>query len=195
MAQTKTPKKRSSSTSAAARARVARGPVEARPRAAIRTRARRKTGVRRQLDEGQGEEFERRDLASRLAASRSSQSRGRAQRTGSSDSKSTVGTIAEKAKGPALAGGAALVGLAGGLALTRKQKRKGVLSRVPTPNLKTPKVKLPKISAPDMPKPGAVVKAVGNAAGQVADGSNRLGQIAAEVQKASNAIGNEGDDR
>ena len=33
-----------------------------------------------------------------------------------------------------------------------------------------------------------MVKAVGNAAGQVADRSNRVGQIAAEVQKASNAI-------
>ena len=51
-------------------------------------------------------------------------------------------------------------------------------------------MKLPKLSAPDMPKPATVVQAVGNAAGQVADRSNRLGQIAAEVQKASDAIGN-----
>jgi hypothetical protein len=54
-------------------------------------------------------------------------------------------------------------------------------------------MKLPKVSAPDMPKPATVVKAVGNAAGQVADKSGRIGQIATEVQKASNAI--DGDDR
>ena len=64
---------------------------------------------------------------------------------------------------------------------------------MPTPKLKAPKVKLPKLSAPEMPKPATVVKAVGNAAGQVADRSNRVGRIAAEVQKASKAI--EGEDR
>ena len=46
-----------------------------------------------------------------------------------------------------------------------------------------------------MPKPATVVKAVGNAAGQVADRSNRLGQIAADVQRASDAIGNNSEDR
>jgi hypothetical protein len=108
--------------------------------------------------------------------------------------KSTVESIVEKAKAPAMAGGAALLGLAGGLAVSRKQRRKGVFSRMSAPSLKAPKVKMPKLSAPDMPKPGTMVKAVGSAAGQVADRSTRLGQIAAEVQKASDAIAN-GSDR
>ena len=126
----------------------------------------------------------------------SSSSKGNAQslqrQDGNSD-KSTVESIVEKAKAPAMAGGAALVGLAGGLALSRK-RRKGVFSRMSAPSLKAPKVKMPKLSAPDMPKPGTMVKAVGSAAGQVADRSTRLGQIAAEVQKASDAIAN-GSDR
>jgi hypothetical protein len=109
---------------------------------------------------------------------RSTTQSGRRQ-TGSSNG-SAIRTFAEKAKGPALAGGAALAGLAGGMALTRKRQRGGVLARVPTPKLKAPSVKLP--------KPDAMVKAVGTAAGQVADGSHRVGQVAAQVQRASEAI-------
>jgi hypothetical protein len=96
--------------------------------------------------------------------------------------KSTVGTIADKAKGPALAGGAALVGIAGGMALTRKRKR-GVLDRLPTPKLS--KLSTPKIS---LPKPDSVARAVGNAAGQVAERSQTVSQVAAQVQRASEAI-------
>ncbi len=104
---------------------------------------------------------------------------GRPQGTNAqTDSRSTIGTIAEKAKGPALAGGAALLGVAGGVAMTRKRKRSNVLGRIPTPKLK----------APSLPKPDAVVKAVSQAAGQVADGSHRVGEVAAQVQRASEAI-------
>ena len=81
------------------------------------------------------------------------------------------------------------------MALSRNNKRHGVLSRVPAPKLKAPNLKLPKLSAPEMPKPATVVKAVGNAAGQVADRSNRIGRIAADVQRASDAIGSDDDDR
>ena len=95
--------------------------------------------------------------------------------------KSTMATVAEKAKGPALAGGAALVGLAGGMALRNRRKR-GVLQRLPTPS-----VKLPKLSMPDV-KPDAALKSIGKAAGTVAQRSQRVGAVAAEVEKASNAI-------
>ena len=60
----------------------------------------------------------------------------------------------------------------------RKRKRSSVLGRIPTPKLK----------APSLPKPDAVVKAVSQAAGQVADGSHRVGEVAAQVQRASEAI-------
>ena len=95
--------------------------------------------------------------------------------------KSTMATVAEKAKGPALAGGAALVGLAGGMALRNGRKR-GVLERLPTPS-----VKLPKLSMSDV-KPDSALKSIGKAAGEVALRSRRVGDVAAEVEKASNAI-------
>jgi hypothetical protein len=98
--------------------------------------------------------------------------------------RSTVGTIAEKAKGPALAGGAALVGIAGGVAMARKRGRGNLLHRIPTPK------NLPKLSAPDisLPKPDSLVQAVGEAAGKVADRSHRVGDVATQVQRASQAI-------
>jgi hypothetical protein len=110
------------------------------------------------------------------------------QRTQSHNGKSTVGKIAEKAKGPALAGGAALVGIAGGMALTRRQKRGGVLGKLPNPKLKTPK--LSKLNAPSvsLPKPNKVARAVGSAAGQVAERSQTVSQVASQVQRASEAI-------
>lgn len=95
--------------------------------------------------------------------------------------KSTMATVAEKAKGPALAGGAALVGLAGGMAIKNGRKR-GVLDRLPTPSMK-----LPKLSMPDV-KPDSALKGIGKAAGEVAQRSRRVGEVAAEVEKASNAI-------
>jgi len=106
----------------------------------------------------------------------------------SNQSKSTAATIAEKAKGPALAGGAALVGLAGGLALNRNNKKRGVIGRIPTPSVKAPNVKLPKVSMPQV-KPDSALRSIGKAAGEVAQRSHRVGDVASEVQKASDAIG------
>jgi hypothetical protein len=91
--------------------------------------------------------------------------------------------FASKAKGPALAGGAALVGLAGGAALSKSRSR-GVRGRVSA--LKPSKLGS-KVSG-RMPKPDTAVRAVGSAAGEVARRSSRIGQVAAEVQKASEAI-------
>ena len=50
-----------------------------------------------------------------------------------------------------------------------------------------PKVKAPKIS---MPKPDSALKTIGTAAGEVAERSERVGQVAAQVQKASDALAN-----
>jgi hypothetical protein len=96
--------------------------------------------------------------------------------------------VAEKAKGPALAGGAALIGLAGGMVLNRNKKR-GILDRVPTPSLKRPHVSMPKISRPNI-KADDALKRLGEAAGTVAQRSRQLGDVATEVQKASDAINN-----
>jgi hypothetical protein len=75
------------------------------------------------------------------------------------------------------------------------------VSKLGPPKLKTPKLNSPKIKPPkldtsklkskvpnQMPRPDAAVRAVGSAAGEVARRSSRIGQIASEVQKASEAI-------
>jgi hypothetical protein len=96
-----------------------------------------------------------------------------------------VRKVAEKAKAPALAGGAALAGLAGGIALSRTKKRRGVLSHVPKPELS--KLRPSKL---ELPKPDSALKGVSRAAGTLAERSRRVGEVASEVQKASEAIGN-----
>jgi hypothetical protein len=96
--------------------------------------------------------------------------------------KSTMATVAEKAKGPAIAGGAALLGLAGGMALKNGRKR-GLRDRIPTPSVK----KLPKLSMPDV-KPDKALKSLSKTAGDVAQRSKRVGDVAAEVEKASKAM-------
>jgi hypothetical protein len=124
-------------------------------------------------------------------SSRKPQSRSSSQRNG--QEKSTLESIASKAKGPAMAGGAALVGIAGGVALkNRQQKRRGLLSKVPTPKLKKPDVDLSKLkpSNVSLPKPDEALKAIGSAAGQVSEKSRKLGQVADDVQRASDAINN-----
>ncbi len=112
--------------------------------------------------------------SSRSAASSGSNAQNRRRQSGSSD-KSPARSIVEKAKAPAMAGRAALVGIAGGLALGRKRRNAACFSRMSTPSLKAPKVKMPKLNAPDIPKPGTMVKAVGSAAGQVEDRSTASG--------------------
>ncbi len=62
-----------------------------------------------------------------------------------------------------------------------------MLARIPKPSVKMPKVKAPNIS---MPKPDSALKTIGSAAGQVAERSEGVGQVAAQVQKASDAIAN-----
>jgi hypothetical protein len=117
---------------------------------------------------------------------KSTRSASKSQRSGSrnrsSTNRSTAGAIAQKAKGPALAGGAALMGLAGGLALSRNKRRNGLMGRIPTPNVSKPKLSMPRV------KPEEALKTIGKAAGEVAQRSERIGAVASEVQKASDAI-------
>ena len=91
-----------------------------------------------------------------------------------------------------MAGGAALVGLAGGLALSRNKRRNGILGRIPTPNVSKPKLSMPNVSKPklSMPKvkPDDALKTIGKAAGEVAHRSERIGAVASEVQKASDSL-------
>ena len=126
-----------------------------------------------------------RSKASR-STSNSSGSKANARRTNANSSRSqssngrstsTVAKVAEKAKLPVIAGGAALAGVAGAVAYNRNHKQRGVLGRVKSA---TPNVKLPKADE--------AVKAVGKAAGTVAERSRQVGEVASRVEKASDTI-------
>jgi hypothetical protein len=84
---------------------------------------------------------------------------------------STISKIADKAKVPAIAGGAALVGFAGGLAL-KNGKSRGLSGRMPS-----------------LPKPeGSTVKVLGGAAKELAKGGYAIGQLTSEVKKVREAV-------
>ena len=120
---------------------------------------------------------------SRGSTTSRSSSQSSSRRSPRRESKSTVAKIAEKAKGPALAGGAALVGIAGGVALTKRNKR-GPLQKLQR-SLPSPKLTPPKL---ELPEPGKLLEGVGKAAGKVAERSDQVGRVAADVQRASDAI-------
>ena len=105
------------------------------------------------------------------ASAQTSSARSRArQDTGS------LARVAQRAKGPAIAGGAALVGLAGGLALNNGKRRSGLARARPNLNLSMPKPK------------GSTVKILGGAAKEIAKGSYKIGQLTSEVQKVRKAV-------
>jgi len=89
-------------------------------------------------------------------------------------SQSTLTKVVSKAKGPMIAGGAALAGLAGGAALARNGSRKGFMRGV---------------SLPSLPKPSfgdgeSVSKALGSAAKGLGKAGLAAGELATEVRKA-----------
>jgi hypothetical protein len=92
--------------------------------------------------------------------------------------------VAEKAKTPALAGGAVLLGLAGGVALSNRRKRNGILSGIGSKlSLSQPNL------AKRLPTPnGSALHLLGEAATEVARGSSKVQDLASQVQKAAEAI-------
>ena len=95
---------------------------------------------------------------------------------------SNVAAMAHKAKGPAIAGGAALMGIAGGIALSNGRKSNGRSPR------------LPKNLSLNMPKPkGSAVKILGGAAKEIAKGGYKIGQLTSEVRKVREAVESQND--
>jgi hypothetical protein len=134
----------------------------------------------------------RRTSASSKAKSSGSPPRGKGQtaqqrktaqrgRSTSQGGQSTVAKVAEKARTPALAGGAVLLGLAGGVALNNR--RKGLLSG-------GSKLSLPRLDlAKRLPTPnGSVLEMLGDAATEVGKGSSKVQGWASQVQKAAETI-------
>jgi len=100
---------------------------------------------------------------------------------------STLSEIASKAKTPLVAGGAAVAGLVGGIALTRNGSKKGF--SIPKLGGK-PKRSMPSMSMPKFGKSdsagkalGATAKALGNTAKEIGKTGYRVGELTAEVRR------------
>jgi len=74
-----------------------------------------------------------------------------------------------------------------------KNRKKGVLQRIPTPNLKTRTGRFSNMSMPNV-KPDQAIKGLSKAAETLAERSQRVGEVASRVQKASEALNNNEDD-
>jgi hypothetical protein len=90
-----------------------------------------------------------------------------------------IGTAAQKAKGPALAGGAALAGLAGGLAIAARSGPRRILG-VPVPGTRRPLVK---VTAPRRARVNVRGKDLLKAAGEVGAVGRQVGDLASEMRQ------------
>jgi hypothetical protein len=99
--------------------------------------------------------------------------------------KDTVGgdavtTVAKKAKGPALAGAAALAGLAGGLAIASRAGGPRRVLGVPVPGTRR---SLIKINTPRRVKARSASKDLLKAAGEIGSAGRRVGELVTELQR------------
>jgi hypothetical protein len=120
--------------------------------------------------------------STRTTASRSNSS-NRSKSSSSSQNSGDAG-LAQKAKGPALATGAVLLGLAGGAAATaRNAKRRG--PKLPTPNLK----RLPRPKSVSLPKShGSTAAWVGEKAKTLGDAGHRVADMTDQVAKVEKSL-------
>jgi hypothetical protein len=88
-----------------------------------------------------------------------------------------IGDAASKAKGPALAGGAALAGMVGGMALASRGGRRRVLG-IPVPGTRRPLVQI------KTPRRNNVAKDVVKAAGRMGKAGGQAAELASEVRMA-----------
>jgi hypothetical protein len=91
-----------------------------------------------------------------------------------------VTTAARKAKGPALAGGAALAGLAGGLAIASRAGGPRRVLGVPVPGTRR---SLVKINTPRRVKARSASKDLLKAAGEVGSAGRQVGELVTEVRR------------
>ena len=91
-----------------------------------------------------------------------------------------VSTVAKKVKGPAVAGGAALVGLAGGLAIASRANGPRKLFGVPVPGTRRPLVK---ITTPTRVKARGATKDLRKAATEVGTAGRQVGDLVTEVRR------------
>jgi len=118
----------------------------------------------------------------------------------------TLHQVVDKAKGPALAGGAALAAVAGGVVLARNGRRSKGFS-LPGIGRKRrgihmPHVSVPHVSMPHLPHRSdgdttealrATAKALGVAAAEVGKAGYRAGELASEVRRVREQAARTGD--
>lgn len=110
----------------------------------------------------------------RAAASNGAQTAGHA-----------IGTAASKAKGPALAGGAAIAGLVGGMTIASRGGRRRVLG-VSVPGTRRPLIKVKR------PKRVNTTRDLVKAAGHMGNAGRQMAELASEMRLAREQIGANG---
>jgi hypothetical protein len=175
--------KRSGSSSNGARARSS-----AKPRTKASTARTRSQATKKSKGSASGRASASKRGSTAKRSSTSKRASTPASRRSASNSSDGGKSLAQKAKVPALAAGAALIGLAGGATATKNARRK---SRIPKPNLKMPRPdlkKLPKPKSVSLPKSGgSTLSWVEEKARQLGDAGHKLADVtneAAEVQKS-----------
>jgi hypothetical protein len=104
---------------------------------------------------------------------------------GAQDAGQAIGTAANKAKGPAIAGGAAIAGLLGGMTIASRGGRRRVLG-VPVPGTKRPLIKVTR------PARVNATRDLMKAAGRMGNAGRQMAELATEVRLAREQMGGNG---
>lgn len=102
---------------------------------------------------------------------------------GAQNAGQAIGSAASKAKGPALAGGAALVGLVGGMSIASRGRRRRVLG-VPVPGTRRPLIQVKR------PTRVNTTRDLMKAAGHMGNAGRQMAELASEVRLAREEMGN-----
>lgn len=105
--------------------------------------------------------------------------------SGAQSAGQAIGTAASKAKGPAIAGGAAIAGLVGGVTLASRGGRRRVLG-IPVPGSKRPLLKVKR------PTRVNTTRDLMKAAGHMGNAGRQMAELATEVRLAREQIGGNG---
>src|SRR4029453_4820820 len=96
-----------------------------------------------------------------------------------------VGTAASKAKGPAIAGGAALAGLVGGMTIAARGGRRRVLG-MPVPGTRRPLIQVKR------PTRVNTTRDLMKAAGRMGNGGGQMAELASEMRLAREQMSTNG---
>ena len=121
----------------------------------------------------------------RRAVSSGAQSTRETVAGGAQSAGQAIGTAASKAKGPAIAGGAALAGLVGGMTIAARGGRRRVLG-VPVPGTRRPVIKVKR------PARANTSRDLMKAAGHIGNTGRQMAELATEMRLAREQMGGNG---